>query len=202
MDEERTAEKASQVTRYTASRPTTKKNKTGRTRTKSQSRAKEKQELGNEKRTRRKRKRGRSSKKPETSENETITRQFGITPARTCPQCRSLGEQISEKGKRAWRCPRCQQVITPRPPCLPQDSFIRFQKLVNVLIKRGRDLPLKYFRETGTTAPKTFYNRIRTDPQVQKIAKQARLHNRLQRCAAQYAYFSIQEYKRRQLTVR
>jgi hypothetical protein len=196
MDKERTEVKVNQVTRDTADRPKSKKKKT---RTKSPPRGTSKRRAENTKKKERTRKRAKKSK---TSKTETITRQFGMTPTRTCPRCKSLGKQVSENGKKTWRCLKCQQVVTARAPGLPQESFSRFQKLVNVLIKRGRDLPLKYFRETGTNAPKTFYNRIRTDPQVQKIANQARLHNRLQRCAAQYAYFSIQEYKRRNLTIR
>jgi hypothetical protein len=199
MNEKRMEAKASQITRNTAKRPKIKKTKPG---TKGRPQEKSKPGTENKKKKIQTRKRGKKIKPSKAETNETITRQFGMTPARTCSQCKCIGKQVSENGKRTWRCPKCQQVVTARPPGLPQDSFIHFQKLVNVLIKRGRDLPLKYFRGTGTTAPKTFYNRIRTDPQVQKIANQVRLHNRLQRCAAQYAYFSIQEYKRRQLTIR
>jgi hypothetical protein len=79
MDKERTEVKASQVTRDTADRPKIKKKKT---RTKSPPRGTSKRRAENTKKKERTRKRAKKSK---TSKTETITRQFGMTPTRTCP---------------------------------------------------------------------------------------------------------------------
>lgn len=141
-----------------------------------------------------------TSKKSEQGE-ETITRQFGLTPRPYCPYCKTLGQKTHENGKQGVQCPSCYQLVDGEPR-IPSDVFSRVQKVVNGMIRRGRHLPLKYLSDTGVTAPKKFYNRIIKDPQVKKLTKQSKLHNRVHRCAAQYAYFSLQEYGRRQVMVR
>ncbi|MFX0064655.1 MAG: zinc ribbon domain-containing protein [Candidatus Hermodarchaeota archaeon] len=143
-----------------------------------------------------------NSKEETEEDTETITRQFGITPVPHCPKCKKMGQKDQGEGKKVYACPSCQKILEKGPKTIPNDIFARFKKVVNAMIRRGRDMPIKYFRRKGPAATKTFYNRIINDPQVKKITKQAKLHNRLQRCAAQYAHYSIQEYKRRQLMVR
>jgi transposase len=79
---------------------------------------------------------------------------------------------------------------------LTLDTFSKFEKVVNTMIKVGIKLDEEYYQKNGLTAVKRFYDRVRVTPQLSKI-KDCGLRERVFRCASQYAYFSTKEYKTR-----
>lgn len=130
-----------------------------------------------------------------------VTRQFGLTPLRRCSTCNALGIIREKKKAKEMICPVCQQAITDSPPLLAPDLFQKFANLVNIMIRRGLHLSSKWFQKGTLTAVKRFHDHIKQDSQVHKVFKAVKLHNSLQRCAAQYAYFSIREYKQRRAII-
>lgn len=142
------------------------------------------------------------TKPPLTQAPLVVTRQFGLTPLPRCPTCNALGLiRKRAQDKPELICPVCQLPLSNDPSLLPTDLFQNFAKLVNVLIRRGLHRPSQWFRQESLTAVKRFHDQLKTDPQVDKVFKEGKLHNRLRRCAAQYAYFSIREYKQRKAVI-
>ncbi|MFX0062123.1 MAG: hypothetical protein ACFFC7_08030, partial [Candidatus Hermodarchaeota archaeon] len=129
-----------------------------------------------------------------------ITRTFGLEQAQRCPQCGRLGQKVRKAAgsgqKRQEVCPDCQTelkkdlAINTMP-----EVFKQFARAVNILIKQGIHRPNHLFTLDSLKAVKYFYNSLSKDKKVRKIFNQLDLHNRVRRCAAQYAYFAIREYK-------
>ena len=129
---------------------------------------------------------------------ERVTRQFGLVPIPRCPRCLTLGTELrGENDQKVFWCPACQKRLEDAPPGLPKDFFSRFAQVVNVMVRRGLMMPYKGFRADSLQAVKRFHDRIKNDPKVDEVVQAAGLHNRLRRCAAQYAYIILQEYHRR-----
>jgi len=76
-------------------------------------------------------------------------------------------------------------------------AFIEFEKTVNFLIRQGVNLDAGTFESDGILASKRFYNKIRKTSAVVQFTSKLVLRERAWRCAAEYAYFSIREFKRR-----
>ncbi|MFX0064453.1 MAG: zinc ribbon domain-containing protein [Candidatus Hermodarchaeota archaeon] len=131
-----------------------------------------------------------------------ITRTFGLELAHRCPQCDKLAQKVRKATgsirKRQEVCPACQTdlekglAINPMP-----EVFNQFARAVNILIKQGIHTPNHLFTLDSLKAAKYFYNSLSKDNKVKQVFNQLDLHNRVRRCAAQYAYFAIWEYKRR-----
>jgi hypothetical protein len=68
---------------------------------------------------------------------------------------------------------------------------------VNILIKQGIHQPDRLFGSDSLKAVKYFYNALSKDKQVERVFNQLEIHNRVRRCAAQYAYFALRDYKKR-----
>ncbi|MFX0090598.1 MAG: zinc ribbon domain-containing protein [Candidatus Hodarchaeota archaeon] len=131
-----------------------------------------------------------------------ITRIFGLEQAHRCPQCGKLGQKVRKSAgnstKRREVCPDCQiELIKDLAINSLPEVFKQFNRAVNVLIKQGIQRPNHFFALDSLKAVKYFYNSLSKDKKVKKVFDQLDLHNRIRRCAAQYAYFAIREYKRR-----
>ena len=76
-------------------------------------------------------------------------------------------------------------------------GHIQFAEAVNVLIKQGIQRANRLFSLDSLKAVKYFYNTLSKDNKVKQVFNKLDIQNRAKRCAAQYAYFAIREYKRR-----
>lgn len=79
----------------------------------------------------------------------------------------------------------------------PLDVFSRFERVVNVLIQYGIGLEDRLFDKDSLNSVKVFYDKVRKISAVLRKIKETGLRERARRCGAQFAYFSIREYKRR-----
>ncbi|MFX0091608.1 MAG: zinc ribbon domain-containing protein [Candidatus Hodarchaeota archaeon] len=134
---------------------------------------------------------------------EVITRTFGLVLTERCPQCGQLTKrrQItgSGEGKKKDFCPQCQEdLIRGSEPSMLPEVFGKFAKAVNVLIRRGIMRSKRLFTNDSLQAVKRFYDVLSNDQVVKQLFGNLVLQSRVQRCAAQYAYFAIREYKQRQ----
>ncbi|MFX1534937.1 MAG: zinc ribbon domain-containing protein [Promethearchaeota archaeon] len=133
---------------------------------------------------------------------EVITRTFGLVLTKRCPQCGQVAKRIKNTGESNGNkkdlCPQCQEELIrgPEPSMLPE-VFVQFAKAVNVLIRRGIMRPKGLFTNDSLQAVKTFYDVLSNDSVVKQVFAKLGLQSRVQRCAAQYAYFAIREYKQR-----
>ncbi|MFX0094028.1 MAG: hypothetical protein ACFFBD_19980, partial [Candidatus Hodarchaeota archaeon] len=133
---------------------------------------------------------------------EPITRTFGLEKAQRCPQCGKLAKKVltttGDMRKRQEMCPKCQTEIEKELTIntMPE-VFRQFAKAVNILIKQGIHKPNNLFILDSLKAVKNFYDVMSKDKKVKQTFKQFDMQNRIKRCAAQYAYFAICEYKRR-----
>lgn len=89
--------------------------------------------------------------------------------------------------------------ILPTPPgdSITPVDFSRFEKAVNRMIRAGVMLENDLFAEDSLKAVKLFYDRVRTIPEVLATFVTLGFNDRTRRCAAQYAYFAVREFKQR-----
>ena len=74
-------------------------------------------------------------------------------------------------------------------------AFEAFSKTVNAMIKHGLKQDDELFRREGLISVTKFYNSMRTIPIFNEKLKKLNLRERARRCATQFAYFSVREYK-------
>ncbi len=78
---------------------------------------------------------------------------------------------------------------------LDTDVFDKHSSAVNLLIKEGINLSDLIFENESLVAVKQFYTRVTKQPKLKEALRQLKIRERLVRCAAQYAYFSIRNSK-------
>jgi len=142
-----------------------------------------------------------------TKKSAILTRKFGLTPVVRCPTCHTECQKIKEKERKGkhprYYCKTCKhEVTTPEKASLPPDFFQKVAKATNILIQIGITLPSELFERESLMAMKRFYNVAKNENSVQTLFKQVKIHNRLQRCASQYAYYAVREYHRRTQIIR
>ena len=76
--------------------------------------------------------------------------------------------------------------------------FSGFAQLVNTMIKAGLPLDAHLFENNGLPAVKNFYDTVRRIPTVHHQFQQLPHRERARRCAAQPAFFCIQQFKRQE----
>ncbi|MFQ5978210.1 MAG: transposase [Candidatus Heimdallarchaeota archaeon] len=131
-----------------------------------------------------------------------ITRRFGLTPVVRCPACQTECQKIKEVKRKTttprYSCPTCtHEIMTPLKIALPPDFFLKIAKATNAFIQAGIGFPATMFHRESIVAVKYFYNEATKCPGLKAVLKALGLQNRLLRCAAQYAYFALREYRRR-----
>lgn len=131
-----------------------------------------------------------------------ITRRFGLTPVTRCPACQTEGQKIKERTRKTstprYFCPTCDhEITTPLKRALPPDFFLKIAKATNAFIQAGIAFPITMFSRESIVAVKYFYNQATKDRTLKTDLQALGLQNRLLRCAAQYAYFALREYRRR-----
>ncbi|MFQ5976613.1 MAG: transposase [Candidatus Heimdallarchaeota archaeon] len=131
-----------------------------------------------------------------------ITRRFGLTPVTRCPECQTEYQKIKERNRKTttprYFCPTCAHEITsPVKTSLPPDFFLKIAKATNTFIQAGLSFPDTMFHRESIVAVKYFYNQATKNPGLKSTLKALALQNRLLRCAAQYAYFVLRDYRRR-----
>ena len=75
------------------------------------------------------------------------------------------------------------------------EAFDAFSKTVNAMIKHGLKQDDELFRREGLISVKKFYDTMRAAPLLNGKLKKIGLRERARRCATQFAYVSIREYK-------
>lgn len=131
-----------------------------------------------------------------------ITRRFGLTPVVRCPACKTECLKIKERKRKTatprYSCPTCtDETTTPVKNALPPDFFRKIARATNAFIQAGLGIPATMFHRESIVAAKYFYNQATKDLRLKASLKALGLQNRLLRCAAQYAYFALREYRRR-----
>jgi hypothetical protein len=130
--------------------------------------------------------------------SEVINRTFGLQPINYCPSCRTaIVETKINNFNQITKCPKCKERLTVRSSSFPLEVFQKHQQLVNALIRFGNNLPTNDFINDSSKAVKAFYNKLNKKKNVKMYLKKVGMPERLQRCAAQPAYFAIRGQRQR-----
>ncbi|MHA1683998.1 MAG: hypothetical protein ACTSUE_23870 [Promethearchaeota archaeon] len=76
-------------------------------------------------------------------------------------------------------------------------TFDKVGKVTRIIVKFGAKLGKEHFNGTSAAAIKRFYMAARKLPGLDDVLLKTGTRERLWRCAAQPAYFAMQEYRRR-----
>jgi len=82
------------------------------------------------------------------------------------------------------------------------ESFRKHRSAVNKMIKEGIKLEGDLFENESLAAVKKFYTALTRNVEVKEFLRSLEIKERLIRCAAQYAYFSIRNSKHTQVLIR